>query len=101
VANVSHGSSTGRKLGIAFGSLFGGAFLAGLLVSLYLSFYRRRRGQPSFWQLYRGHRRTRNGSMVGTRDSMTLGLVSSLGMSKSKRAWREPGWKNLEDYDDD
>ncbi|KAI0283549.1 hypothetical protein BC826DRAFT_189688 [Russula brevipes] len=101
VANVSHSSSTGRKLGIAFGSLFGGAFLAGLLFSLYLSFYRRRHGQPSFWQLYRGHRRTRNGSMVGTRDSMTLGLVSSLGVSKSKRAWREPGWKNLEDYDDD
>ena len=99
----SHGSSTARKLGLALGlSLF-----AALLVILGVFLYRRRFvrvGAARLFATRRDHKR--RGSMAPTELSsggtIKLDFIPSFGVSsKSVRARREPGWKNLEDYEYD
>lgn len=125
IVSDSHGSSTGRKIGIAFGTLL--AFLVGLFAALYL-YYRRRRSRVDVsWRepyLRHGRMRRRNNSssngggrrMMATRsggdlimlDFMPSSLVNerSKGMTRggggsSSRSHESGGWKNLEDYDYD
>ncbi|KAH9173652.1 DUF1793-domain-containing protein [Lactarius sanguifluus] len=97
---ASHGSSAARKLGLALGcSLF-----AALLVIFAVLFYRRRM-RTRLYATRRGHKRHR--SMIPAESEsgggmMKLDFIPSFGASsKSVRARREPGWKNLEDYEYD
>ena len=102
----SHGSSTARKLALALGcSLF-----AGLLVVFGVLLYRRRMLRLGAARLYatrRQHKRHRSMASSepgsgGGGGTMKLDFIPSFaGSSKSVRARREPGWKNLEDYDYD
>ncbi len=99
----SHGSSTARKLGLALGcSLF-----AALLVLLGVLLYRRRLrlGAARLFAARRQHKRHRSmapAESEGGGGMMKLDFIPSFGASsKSVRARREPGWKNLEDYDYD
>ncbi|KAH8983428.1 hypothetical protein EDB86DRAFT_2967454 [Lactarius hatsudake] len=102
-ALASHGSSAARKLGLALGcSLF-----AALLVILAVLVYRRRM-RLSAARLYatrRGHKRHRSMAPAESESGggmMKLDFIPSFGASsKSVRARREPGWKNLEDYEYD
>ncbi|KAI9442051.1 hypothetical protein BJY52DRAFT_1318827 [Lactarius psammicola] len=96
----SNGSSTARKLGLGLGlSLF-----AAILVLFAVLLYRRR---MRLGVAYRNHKRRRSmapapESETGTGGMMKLDFIPSFGASsKSVRARREPGWKNLEDYDYD
>lgn len=103
-ALASHGSSAARKLGLALGcSLF-----AALLVILAVLVYRRRMrlGAARLYATRRGHKRHRSSMAPAESESgggmMKLDFIPSFGASsKSVRARREPGWKNLEDYEYD
>ncbi|KAH9053680.1 hypothetical protein EDB87DRAFT_1650741, partial [Lactarius vividus] len=99
---ASHSSSAARKVGLALGcSLF-----AALLVILAVLVYRRRMrlGTARFYATRRGHKRHRSMAPADSESvgggTMKLGFIPSFGApSKSVRARREPGWKNLEDYE--
>ncbi|KAH8976572.1 hypothetical protein EDB86DRAFT_3024004 [Lactarius hatsudake] len=102
-ALASHGSSAARKLGLALGcSLF-----AALLVILAVLVYRRRMrlGAARLYATRRGHKRHRSMAPAESESGggmMKLDFIPSFGASsKSVRARREPGWKNLEDYEYD
>ncbi|KAH9033214.1 hypothetical protein EDB83DRAFT_2525491 [Lactarius deliciosus] len=99
-ALASHGSSAARKLGLALGcSLF-----AALLVILAVLFYRRRM-RTRLYATRRSHKRHRSMAPAESESGggmMKLDFIPSFGASsKSVRARREPGWKNLEDYEYD
>lgn len=97
--SLSSHSSTARKLGLALGlSLF-----AALFIVLGAFFYRRRmrQGAPRFFATRRQHKRRASGMPQAVSSDgvgMKLDFIPSFGTT-SKRSKREPGWKNLEDYD--
>ncbi|KAF8268472.1 hypothetical protein EI94DRAFT_1150399, partial [Lactarius quietus] len=104
--SFSSHSSTARKLGLGLGlSLF-----AALLVLAGVFFYRRRMrlGTPLLFATRRQHKRHRSSIVLPPASNdggagLKLDFIPSFGGvgSKSVRARREPGWKNLEDYDYD
>jgi hypothetical protein len=98
---LSSHSSTARNLGLGLGlSLF-----AALLAIFGVFLYRRRMrlAAPRFFATRRQHKRHRSGIPPALSSSdgsgMKLGLIPSF--TTSVRVRREPGWKNLEDYDYD
>ncbi|KAI9439667.1 hypothetical protein H4582DRAFT_1850840 [Lactarius indigo] len=104
-ALASHNSSAARKLGLALGCSL---FVALIIIFAVLVYRRRMRlSAARFYATRRGHKRHRSMAPVesesgGGGGMMKLDFIPSFGASsKSVRARREPGWKNLEDYEYD